>query len=730
MRKVAPQLVKFVEKNSCDSHCAYTMEINNGLPLECLTWTTSESTILSERMLRDNELLTSGFVCRLNRSDLGNRNKYSASGIDIGEVRTQDSGAPDVTECKITFNPITFADFEKEFYVVNTELNTRMCVKNFIGKKQQELISNQLSTYEVAEEFANTDLAMIIVAKIIQKFQDFLPEFMLLASKGGSGKNLHGDDGILAKAFYAEQGVYFHTIQYDLSDVVSGTPDTYINAIVGGARYDTDPAAFASPDLYILDFVEWLNSLKEKRDFMFDVTFDAANNTVVVASNFITRQIDLKVVLNDGSVVDWACAEADMLPFTQLQGRILINDKPQSFQYEKIDNSNFFNKFKEYKKQFMIHLHNNGHSDVSIDQMLIGIDPLLMLEREDYIASQTLAGNFNATSIDSIGFNFGQFKPLNALTDTGLFFMSTPGNILQLSDDTDFSAQTRIRESKCADKEGEIEILGGVPPVGSDVEAWGRFASNITDSWFVLDNKLSERQPYAATMKNLQCYDANVRNGCAVASGCQIFSNVTTEVAYNPSTLETTITVSIDSSLNVDGTLVYSIDWALSDGTAATGVATSDFVITLPGDQTDAGFRLSVTGSVTGTATVGGGTCVDYVNYTEKIGDGDGFGYCDHEITNDQNVVEVTDTLQLFFDVDGVTESVSLQDTDLSIDDPSDYPSIETELEAIIPGSIVTISKTGTEFTISMENVPSFITDIYLFSDGSGLQTAVFDTSC
>lgn len=736
--KVAPQLVKFVEEASCNAQCEFTLSINNGLPLPCLAWTTEESAILRERMLQDNELLTSGFVRRMARSDLGNKNRYRASGIDIGEVRTQDSGAGELTECKITFNPVTFADFEKEFYVVNTEMNTRMCTRQFIGKRQQELISDQLSTYNIVEDFAQTDLASIIVAKIIQKFQDFLPEFMLLSSKGGSGRNLHGDDGVFAKAYYAESGIYFHTIEFDLTTVSDDFDNVFINAIVGGARYEKGPNEFGTAEEYILDFVGWLNDLKERRTFMFDVTFDAANNTIVVASNFVTRQIDLRIVLNDGALVDWGCDEKQRLEFVQLQERILINDKPLSFQYEKIDNLNFFEKFKNYKKEFMTYLHNNGFRDISIDQILIGIDPLLMLERQDYIDTQRLAGNFNANSNETVGFNINQFKPLNCLTDTGLFMMTIPGNILQLGDGTEYAPNVRIRESNCTDKVGEVEVLGGVPPVGSDVEAWGVFASNISDSWFVIDNKLAEKQPYKWTMKNLQCYDDNVRNGCAVPSACYISSSVSTEVAYDSASNVTTISVLINTSLNTDGTLAYNLDWALSDGTAGT-TTVDNFVITVPGNQTNSGYKFSINGEIVATTT-DGGTCKDYVVYTESIGSEDEVSFCDHTNTIDArpSIEDVGAQLQLKYKIAGVQQTVDFVNTFLNYHNNltgTPYATaIPNEIEAILPGSIVTMTGDAVALvpstTILIENVPSFITDIEIYSVASGNGTGILTATC
>lgn len=741
-----PQTVMFVEGVGCSGQCDYTMKINDGLDLPCKEWTNSESMMLRERMLKDNELMNSGFVRSLERSDLGNSNRFRARGIDVGEVRTQDSGASELNSCDISFNTVRFTDFEKEFYVVNTELNTKMCVKNFIGKRQQDLIGDQLSTYEVAEEFANTDLADIIIAKKIEKFQDFLPEFMLLASKGGSGRNLHGDDGIMAKAYYASKGQYFHTIQFDMSLVDSDFPNTFINAIVGGSRYEKDPSAFGSSGLYLLDFVDWLNDLQEKRDDMFNATIDLSTSILTVASTFVTRYVDLKIVLNGGDIIDWGCissAEANMLPFTQIQERMLINDTPLLFQYEQINETNFFNKFKDYKKEFVRYMHRNGWKEISINDVLIGIDPELMLERTAYLEQQTIQGNFNAGEIENTGFSFGQFRPLNSLNNTGLFFMTIAGNLLQLSDGNNYLNSLnnmRIRESKCEGKVGEFEILSGVPPIGSEVEAWGVFAANLTDSWFVLNNKLDDRQPYKHTMVNLQCYDDNVKNECVTESSCNIESDVEIEVAYDSGADETTITVTVDASLNTAGTLAYNLAYSLNDGTGQTGITVPVFVVTLPGDQTNAGLVISVSGDITGTPTAGG-ECKGYVAYNTRIGDGGSYGFCSHTVTNNPEGAadDIGSQLQLRFEIGGNSYQVDFANQFLGLNnnifgDP--YASIEDEIEAILSGSVATVTGTPvnsaniTNSVVLIENVPSFVTNIELFSVATGNGTGIMTATC
>ena len=202
----------------------------------CKSWTNEESNLLRERMLRDNQLFQSGLVRRVEASNLGNSRRIRKSGIDVGPIRTEDSGAPSVDECKVNFDGMRIKEFEKTFYVVNTNKNLQFCVKDFIGTKWQDLVSGAYSDYD-AEFFEDTDLADAIISNVIDKYTEFLPKFMLMAVCNGSGEDMHGDDGIMAKAYYAAKSQYFHTLEYDISDVDSDYPNTYIQAIVGGSKY-------------------------------------------------------------------------------------------------------------------------------------------------------------------------------------------------------------------------------------------------------------------------------------------------------------------------------------------------------------------------------------------------------------------------------------------------------------------------------------------------------------
>lgn len=734
VKKVAPQTVKFVEAVGCTDDCSTTLVINNGIDLPCKEWDNIDSALLRERMLVDNQLFASGFVRRIERSSLGDSLRIKKRGIDVGSIRTQDSGAPAVNECDTVFDSITMKDFEKTFYVVNTTKNLQICVKDFIGLQWQDLIGGQMSDY-AADEFAGSDLADIIISGIIEKYSEFTPKFMLLASGGGSGEDMHGDDGILAKAYYASKGQYFHTIQYDVSEVKTDYPNVTINAIVGGSKYDTAPSAFASADLYLLDFVDWLNGLKEKRNPLFNATIDVSEGTIYVASTIATRIIDLKIVLNDGTLVDWGCEPkaGNVLVFTELQRAMLINDVPLLFQYETIDSSNFAEKFKEYKKNFKTYLHNNGFTDVIESDVMIGIDPLLMFEREAQTQDAFISGNLQADFMDKVGLQISQFKPLNALTDTGLFFMTVAGNLLLLDDGSNYLNEItnmgRIKFSEACDTNGMVNIMGGAPPIGSEIEHYGLFASNLEDSWFVQDNGLDDREPYQSTLANLPCFDDNVKKHCLIESQCVLNSNVETVSSYDGGADETTILVTIGTNTPVGTTLVYDVNWALSDGTSMQGVNTASFIITLPGDQTASGLSLTVTGQVT--ATIGPDSqCTTYLSYSERYGEGTGLTLCVGTIVHDQSGDLISDSLNVVYTIDGVISTIPLIDSALDLNQVPDYPAIELEMEAILPGTSVTISKLVDDVTILVEDLPSFLIDVKVLSDNTANETLPLVIDC
>lgn len=733
--KVSPQTLAFVREVGCSKDCDNIIEINQGIPLPCKEWNNIESNLLRERMLVDNQLMNSGFVRRVDRSVLGDSLRIRQTGLDVGPIKTQDSGAPAVNECKVTFETIRIKDFEKQFYVVNTTKDLQICIKDFIGTKWQDLISDTHADYN-ADDFADTDLAEIIVSNIIEKYTEFIPKFMLLAVSGGSGEDLHGDDGIFAKAYYASQGQFFHTLSFDLSDVETDFDNTFIQAIVGGDVYDESPKDFASDEEYMMNFLEWVNTRQENRTDLFNASLDLTENKMIVASQFATRFVDLRIVLNDGTLVDWGCKSTmvDELTPDELERAMLINDTPLIFQYENIDSNNFVEKFKDYKKEFKRYLHRNGWADITDADLRIGIDPELMLERTSQIEDRFLAGSIPVNFMDQIGMQASQFVPLNALNDTGLFFMTINGNLLLLSDGSNIMNEItnmgRIRFQEACETPGMVNIYGGAPPIGSEVEAWGAFACNIGDSWFVKNNKLDERGPTESALKNLVCYDYDVKNHCVVEAKCTLSCNVEVEAVYDGGADETTVTVTVNTNTPAGTTLVYDLAYSLSDGTGQTGITSGSFQFTLPGDQTDSGLVVAVTGDIE--AQIASEVqCSTNVAYTTKLGEGSGFVLCALNDTNDNATNSVTSQLSVSYQIDGVAQNVALANTALDYGDTADHAAIETEIEGIFPGATVDITNpSASNIAIVITDLPSYITDVTIDSAASGNTTATLAQDC
>lgn len=731
----AAQTLEFVYKNGCSGDCSTTLQIDNNIDLPCKEWTNMESETLRVRMLTDNVLVRSGLIRMVDRSSLGNSLRIRKHGIDVGPIRTEASGAAKINSCDIHFDTIKMEDFEKHFYIVNTEKNLKICTKKLIGTKWQEWIGDSVSDYH-ADMFANTDLADLIIADIVDKYTRFLPKRIVMATFKNAGEDLHGDDGILAKAYYASKNQYFHTWEYNFADVEGNFPNLQIQAIVGGCEFEAVPADFGTVEEYLIAFTDWLNELQENRTYLFDASVDLNTYSLIVASNIVTRDIDLRVVLNDGTFVDWGCSASILLAPTELQKSMMVNDTPLLFQYEQITNQNFWQKFKSYLKEFKRYLHRNGFEDIMMSDIRIAIDPELLLEFDDQWHNKLIeCCNPTSDISDRIGLPVAKFIPLNCMNDTGLFFMTVDRNILMFSDGSNMDGlipnfgRVRIKESNCDNKDGEVLVYGGAPPIGMDVEHWGAFATNIAGSFFVKNNELDTTPPYANTAKSLRCYDDNVKNACLVNSACEISCSTTIDAVYDATNNVTTINVSVNASVTGDSALTYDIKYSLSDGTNASGITSPNFTITLPGDQTNSGVVVTVTGTVTASSS-GSDLCTGAINESERLGLGSGQVLCSYSDTNDNATNLLTDGLEVTYTAFGNTQTVALLNTGLRYDTPADFPAIELELEAIFVGSDVSISNPSGQLTeVVISNTPAYLSNITIFSTGGGT-TSVFAQDC
>jgi hypothetical protein len=547
---------------------------------------------------------------------------------------------------------------------------------------------------------------------------------------------MHGDDGVLAKAWYAFKNQYFHTMKFDFTNLVSGKS---LTAIVGGKKWQSSVDSSGSTDLVLLNFVNWLNTLKEGREYLYQASLNLAAKTVTVVSKFACEKVRLRAgIIDDGNQENWSsqkCSSETQVTTTVLQNAMPVNDVPLMFRHQEINETNFIPLFKRYTKEFMRYLHRNGMSEIKVSDIKIGIDPELMLERDDAVSGKYLAGGIAIDFMKQIGLADSRFVPLNALNQTGLFFMTIDENILVLGDGTNLgnglpgNGMVKVVE-ECQGKYGVIFDN----PIGSAVEHFGAFASNLCDSWFVNDNKLDEREPYQNTRETLLCYsDACVDN--RLDSSCSISASVEIDATYDSQTDQTNVQVDVlVNNTDLVPTITYSLGFSTNEGSTQSGITNGSFVIPLPGDQTQSGLIVNVFGNITGSDSVNGSIASKYCNCTVsdsvQFGTSDNLRYCDFDgkIATSAN----TDTISVLYDLNGTTTTLALVDTSLDFFNSDDWSAIESEIESIFPGSLVEIDEdpnASGEPLLSIENIIGNVTQIEISVD-SGASTTTLARVC
>jgi hypothetical protein len=342
-----------------------------------------------------------------------------------------------------------------------------------------------------------------------------------------------------------------------------------------------------------------------------------------------------------------------------------------------------------------------------------------MDERTAQIQNFLIDGNQNTgIMLSGLGLGDSRFVPMNHLSETGLFYMTVPRNLLQLDDGDNAGGQMlnngriSIEKSSCG-KPGSVNIHGNTPPLGSEVEHYGLFASNLIDSPFVLDNKLADREPCKNGQLNISCYNDDNKEQCVTEATCRISCNVEVTAVYDELANITTFTVNVNSNTPTGTTLVYDLAYQLSDGTSQGGITTGLFTFDLPGDQTDDGLRVHVTGTITAQVAAED-QCIGHVNGTATFGDGLGYALCAASDTNDTAGNPIGTQISLNYTLAGNNIVAPLVDVGLSYENPLNFEDIESEIEAFLPGTIVTLTDGAPDITINIANLPSYITNVFL----------------
>lgn len=159
-------------------------------------------------------------------------------------------------------------------------------------------------------------------------------------------------------------------------------------------------------------------------------------------------------------------------------------EQPLLFNYSAIDESNFYDYFKDVVKEWrrqMIRLFENNMLPEAMGQPYIAIDPLILAEK-DFAFLRELCGCENAgTIVDNLERMFPRFVGLKVLEGSGLWYMTFPSNVIYL---TNFSADilgvTKIwHDADCDLVKSKNEMVGNVI-----VADFALFATNAKGSFF------------------------------------------------------------------------------------------------------------------------------------------------------------------------------------------------------------------------------------------------------
>jgi len=135
-----------------------------------------------------------------------------------------------------------------------------------------------------------------------------------------------------------------------------------------------------------------------------------------------------------------------------------------------------------------------------------------------------------------------------------------------------------------------------------------------------------------------------------------------------------------------------------------------------------------VFGNVTGSDSVNGSVATKYCNCTvsdtTQFGTGENLTSCDFDAKI--TLGAVTNTLEIVYTLNGNVTNLPLVDANLDISDSDDWSAIESEIEAIFPGSLVEIDEdpnAAGEPLLSIENIIGSVSQIDLVLDAGGVNT-------
>ncbi len=467
-------------------------------------------------------------------------------------AKSKATGGLSKRECGFDASVLERRVMEKVCETTRIYTHHEHCPNATIGTELQDIVFGPNGTEDPSGGLNQSDF--MINALLDSQVKALTKSLPLGINNGNDPVSAHFD-GVLAQLVRQNAATYFHTIRYDFADFDDSVESLFVKH--GGNR--TELATIEA-------FVDWVAGLKDYNGNLLYTVFYADGGTAVeITSNVAGYSIGVQVVVSaTGATIDWTCAEE--FGFTTLQNRMPFVQEPLVLPNTTIDSTTFLAYFLNVKKLWAKYL--DPDVDYSSTPTYVAIDPHII--NNEAVAAllefnkQALGFQLKTTGLEQFPWTF---VPVDALKNTGLFWITVKGNIEVLTNTmTPGDGLKSGVNEKCDTAWAKTDMLANAV-----VLDFGVIGSNVFDTDFAAE----VLKTTAFSPENIPALCTQARTNCTAVT-------VTDVASFDYEITDTTISFE-DTTLAPAGLTISSRAWSIegndnpstvvSGGTAASGTA-------------------------------------------------------------------------------------------------------------------------------------------------------------
>lgn len=446
-----------------------------------------ESFAARRGILETSQMMSNGLMVAVPDAIDGKEWKWEE--ILPGVVHSRATGGLAKTECG--FDPQAL----KKKHAIKRQQTERMyihreeCMLTYIGSTLQEgatsngpvYIRNNDDVISIAESRGLVIDLMVNDMRSMARAVDGNSVLGNWAGDGATGTIVNGGasqyphfDGIIKQALLQGNNTYYAAV------------DVTLPAVGAGAYFIKYYGQFSSSATTVADVVTAINSLRvdSTGEYLYSATALGANVIRITANNAEASAYGEGMIQVYYSATGQVTDCDDFLSATIVENPMPYAEDPLMFNYSAIDESNFYDYFKDVVKEWrfkMSRLYENGMMPQNLGTPYIAIDPLIVIEK-DFSMLRELCGCENAGErMNTLDGMFPRFVGLKVLEGSGLWFMTFPTNVVYLTNFTaDILGVTKIwHDADCDLVKSKNEMVGNIL-----VLDFALFATNAKGSFF------------------------------------------------------------------------------------------------------------------------------------------------------------------------------------------------------------------------------------------------------